>query len=90
MDYYISDFIVTRWCGEVDMTRVADIYSNAYGGFTEVGVEIHLTSKFPIEVSIRPEGCNKTTCNLELGEAEELIAALTKALKLLQVYKEYV
>jgi len=72
----------------VDMTRVADIYSNAYGGFTEVGVEIHLQSKFPIEISIRPEGCNETTCSFELEEAEELIAALTKAIKLLNVYKD--
>ena len=70
------------------MTRVADIYSNAYDVFIEVGVELHLQSKFPIEVSIRPDGCNKTTCNLGLEEAEALIAALTKALKLLAVYRE--
>lgn len=70
------------------MTRLAEIYSSAYSVLTEVCVEIHLQSEFPIEVSIRPEGYNETTCNLGLEEAEALVAALTKALKLLAVYRE--
>lgn len=70
------------------MSKIVDIVSSAYGGFTEVGVSVSLRSVYPVKVSIRPEDCPETVCNLKVDEAEELLQALTKALKLIQVYGE--